>query len=445
MRHTIPVLRGSGFGRTVGILALALTVGACDGVFDVENPNQLVQQDLERAQAANALVNGAEATLARALGYLILPVSVASDELTSIGTFDAGVELDGGFLANPANEYANNAFPYVAEARFQADEAIRLLEGFDHAGQLQQRRDLVRAYLYGGVIHTYIADHFDDFVISNRTETAPPLGPDAMVNLYDRALEDLTTGLTLARELGAADLELTLLAQRARTRHARDLWGKLNPTGTVPAEPLVDEPQALVDALDALALLTEPDWRFELRYGVGTIGNQLGSQVNLRQEFRIDDPYVVPTDDGKSVADIRLEDPVEEEPDPALRVAIERFVAGGEYPALTVVSARELHLIAAEVALANDDEPTAVDHLDDVRALEGRGPVAGRVPTSEVLRHERRVQLFLQGRRLADQYRFGAPDARWLGSSDAWVAPGTFLPITEIERISNCYIVGTCG
>lgn len=445
MRHTISTLRGSAFGRTVGILALALTVGACDGVFDVENPNQLVQQDIERAQAANALVNGAEATLARALGYLILPVSVASDELTSIGTFDAGVELDAGFLANPANEYANNAFPYVAEARFQADEAIRLLEGFDQEGQLQQPQDLARAYLYGGIVHTYIADHFDDFVISNRTETAPPLGADEIVVLYDRAIEQLTTGLAVARELGAADLELTLLAQRARTRHARDLWGKLNPAGTVPAEPLVDEPRALVDALDALALLTEPDWRFELRYGVGTIGNQLGSQANLRQEFRIDDPYVIATADGKSVADIRLEDPVEEEPDPALRVLIERFVEGGEYPALTVVSARELHLIAAEVALASEDEPTAVDHLDAVRALEERGPVAGRVATGEVLRHERRVQLFLQGRRLADQYRFGAPDARWLEISDAVILPGTFLPITEIERISNCYILGTCG
>lgn len=440
-----PIQGRSGLGRTVTMLILALSIGACDGVFDVENPNQLVQQDIERAQAATALVNGAEATLARALGYLVLPVSIASDELTSIGTFDAGVELDGGFLANPANEYANNAFPYVAEARFQADEAIRLLEGFDQAGRLQQRRDLARAYLYGGVIYTYIADHFDDFVISNRTETAPPLGVDEIVTLYDRAVDDLTVGLVLARELGAADLQLTLLAQRARTRHARDLWGKLNPAGTVPAEPLVDESQTLVDALDALALLPAPDWRFELRYGVGTIGNQLGSQVNLRQEFRIDDSYVIPTADGKSVSDIKLEDPVEQEPDPALRAAIGRFVEGGEYPALTVVSARELHLIVAEVALASDDEPTAVDHLDAVRALEGRSPVAGRVPTDEVLRHERRVQLFLQGRRLADQYRFGVTGARWLGSSDAVVAPGTFLPITEIERISNCYIMGSCG
>lgn len=436
---------GRGARRTATWLALALSLGACDGIFDVENPNQLVQQDLERAQAATALVNGAEATLARALGYVVLPVSVASDELTSIGTFDSGVELDGGFLANPANEYANNAFPYVAEARFQADEAVRLLEEFDAAGSLVEPRDLARAYLYAGVIYTYIPDHFDDFVISDRTEASPPLGETEIAGLYDRAVTHLTDGLAVAREIGATDLELALLAQRARTRHARGVWSKLNPSGSVPADPYVDDVEAATDASDALALLEDPDWRFELSYGVGTVGNQLGSQVNLRQEFRIDDAYVVPTDDGKSVAEVRLEDPVEGEPDPALRAVIERFDEGREFPELTVVSARELRLIVAEAAWANEDEPTAVDQLDRVRALDGRDPVDGRVPTAEVLRHERRVQLFLSGRRLADQYRFDVPDARWQGSSDARVTPGTFLPITEIERISNCYIVGTCG
>jgi hypothetical protein len=333
----------------------------------------------------------------------------------------------------------------VAEARFQADEAVRLLDGFLEAGTLPERRDLARAYLYAGIIYTYIPDHFDDFVISDRREASPPLGETDISGLYDEAVTHLTDGLALARDIGADDLEVALLAQRARTRHARGVWGKLNPSGATPAEPLVEDLDAYQDAIDALGLAAETGWRFELRFGVATVGNQLGSQVNLRQEFRIDDPYVIPTADGKSVADIRLEDPVEGGPDPALGVLVDRFVDGGEYPGLTVVSARELHLIAAEVALANDDEPTAEAHLDDVRALEGRDPVAGRVPTGEVLRHERRVQLFLQGRRLADQYRFGEGDARWLGSSDASTTPGTFLPITEIERISNCYLVGSCG
>jgi starch-binding outer membrane protein, SusD/RagB family len=68
----------------------------------------------------------------------------------------------------------------------------------------------------------------------------------------------------------------------------------------------------------------------------------------------------------------------------------------------------------------------------------------GTVAPGELLRHERRVNLFLQGRRLADHYRFAEPSERWQPASDAARAPGTLLPIAQIERLSNCHIVGTC-
>lgn len=440
MIHTIQSARSAGLA-----LLLALAAAGCDTMFEVENPNQLVQEDLERAQAATALVNGAEATVARALGYLLVPLSLASDELTAIGTLDSGFELDLGFLANPANEFSNNAFPFVAEARFQSDEAIRLLEGFDADGLLADRGQLARAYLYGGIIYTAIADAFDDFVVSERTRAEPPLGEAQMVELYDHAADYLALGLGVAREAGRADLELALLAQRARTLHARGVWHSLNPAGATPERPLVADADAVADALAALARLPDPDWALRFGYGAATVGNQLGALVNVRQEFRVDDPYAVPTEDGNSVADIRLLDPVEGVPSPALRSAVEAFVAGGEYPPVTVVSARELRLIVAEAALAAGDFEEAARQLDAVRALDGLDPADGRVGLEALLRHERRVGLFLQGRRLADHYRFGVPDARWQASSDAGRRPGTFLPITEIERISNCHIAGTCG
>ncbi len=436
------------------ILILTLPTAACESMFEVENPNELIQGDLERPQAAPALVNGAEATLARALGYLVLPASVAGDELTSIGTFDAGVELDGGFLSNPANEYANNAWPFVAEARFQADEAVRLLEIFDGDGTLADRAQLSRAHLYAGIIYTYVPDHFDDFVVSNRSEAAPPVGPEEMAGLYEIALEHLDRAVAVARETGRADLELAALAQRARTRHARVVWKKLNPAGAVPSDPWVADAGARDDAIAALALIPDTDWALRLEYGVGTVPNQLGNQVNIRQEFRVDDPYAVPGPDGKGVVGVALEDPVSGAPDQALAGAMAEFTAGGEYPSLTVVSARELRLIAAEVALARGEIEDAVAQIDRIRTLDGRAEAAGHLATAEggagggtaarLLRHERRVSLFLQGRRLADQYRFGIRDARWLESSDAFRVPGTFLPITEVERISNCHLAGTC-
>jgi hypothetical protein len=47
------------------------------------------------------------------------------------------------------------------------------------------------------------------------------------------------------------------------------------------------------------------------------------------------------------------------------------------------------------------------------------------------------VNLFLQGRRLSDMYRFGERDARWQTGSAAYTTRGCFLPITFTERQSN--------
>lgn len=428
------------------LVALAVSgVVACDGIFDVSNPNQLVEDDLSRPEAATAIVNGAQASLARALSRIVLPLSIASDELISIGSLDFGRQLDEGTLTNAANDVTNSAFPAVAEARFMADEAITRLGAFDAEGRLPKRVDLARAYLYGGIAYTYIGDAYDDFVISARREASPPIGPEAMEQLYVQAVAYLDAGLEVARSEGAADLELSLLAQRARTRHARSVWRLLNPEGSVPAQPWVADAGAVADAEAVLQLLPNPDWKYRVHYSASTVGSTLGAQVNVRQEYRVGGEYVVPTADGKRVASVRLRDPIDDVADPAVGTAIEEFVTAGEYPPLTVVSARELHLILAEAALAGGREAEAEARINEVRSLDGLSPAAGQIPVAGLLRHARRVNLFLQGRRLADHYRFGAADPAWHASSDAAQTPGTFFPIAEVERLSNCHIAGGCN
>ena len=63
-----------------------------------------------------------------------------------------------------------------------------------------------------------------------------------------------------------------------------------------------------------------------------------------------------------------------------------------------------------------------------------------------MLQHERRVNLFIQGRRLWDHYRFGVPSDQWAVGSEALTKPGTLLPITITELQSNPCIVspGSC-
>src|SRR5258705_783296 len=70
-------------------------------------------------------------------------------------------------------------------------------------------------------------------------------------------------------------------------------------------------------------------------------------------------------------------------------------------------------------------------------AYTGTGPTA-----LAMLQYERQRNLFLQGRRLIDEYRFGANADLWQAGSEALLDPGTFLPITINERIANSYFLG---
>jgi len=76
-------------------------------------------------------------------------------------------------------------------------------------------------------------------------------------------------------------------------------------------------------------------------------------------------------------------------------------------------------------------------------AYTGVGPTA-----LAMLQYERQRNLFMQGKRLFDEYRFGVPADIWQAGSEAIADPGTFLPITISERISNSFCLAnpaSCG
>ena len=155
-------------------MGFAFLLGGCD-LLEVDNPNALVQEDIEKVAAANAAVNGAQATVARGVGNMYAPFSTAGDEITWIGSRDAWNELDNGTPNNPGNEFVDGAFPSIAQGRWMADEAVRLMEGHiaEDPGNADLQADLARAQLYAGVVYSTIAQMFDDFAFSDRTEAAP--------------------------------------------------------------------------------------------------------------------------------------------------------------------------------------------------------------------------------------------------------------------------------
>ena len=141
------------------------------------------------------------------------------------------------------------------------------------------------------------------------------------------------------------------------------------------------------------------------------------------------------TEDG----DVALLDPETGLSDATVARRIDE-VAGDRNAFLPMVSAVEMHLLLAEHALATSDMAGFVHEIDTLRGLHGRAPSTGAASSLELLEHERRVHLFLQGRRLLDQYRFGGEAERWDATSPASTSPGTLLPIPESERVANPFV-----
>jgi hypothetical protein len=393
------------------------------------------------------MANGAEAEVARALGAVLAPYSTATDELTWIGSRDAWSQLDIGRIGEgretQANEFSDAAYPFVAEARWVTNEYIGLMEGFRDDGTLANDLDLIRTYLYGAIIYASIADMYDNFVLSDRADAQPPIGEDGMSGLYDTALGFVSSALDLTTDSTPADIELALLGMRARILHARATWGTLNPVSGSPSDNLVESAEIVSAAQAALDAMPD-DFIFELELSgsapalvVGDLSMAL--QVNSRAELGFGPSYIDPAEDGTydpngDDSEITYADPITDEVHPRLVATIDGFVAEGQFADVPVVSAREMHLILAEAALAGNMSVDFTTQINAVRSLDGIDAYTGQVDDLELLISERRVQLFLQGRRLADHYRFDDPSAEWTSSADP---AGTFLPIAITEVRAN--------
>jgi len=417
------VLSGALLTAFVGLL---VALSGCD-VLEVENPNSVLAEDLENPTSTQSLRNGAVATTARAHSYMYALHGTTSDELSWIGSFDAWNQVDRGNIQDPLNQFLELSFPYVAEARYTADLAINRLESFREDGVLPNSNDLLRSYEQGALVYLLIGDMFENFALSTPDEPAPPVGEGNMDEMYTTAIGYLDEALSIARDQSNRQAEERLLAIHARAQHGLSVWEKLQ-SDSPSSDPLVQSSAAVADANAYLDLVSEDtDRQYQFEYGPSSINNYVAGQVNDRQELAIGSSYT------------SLTDPVSGEADPRTQALIERFRAGSYVP-LSYVSTREVRLILAEVALAENGTDDAVAQINIVRSLGGLpayDPDNHAPSPQEMLEYERKANLFMMGRRLHDLYRFGKSSPEWGSSTVTVTSPGTVFPVPNSELDSN--------
>ncbi len=407
--------------KLIGLILTFAVIG-CD--LDVNNPNSLLEDDLKDPSAASAVANGAWNAALRGVSYMMMPYTVAGDESVWIGSRDAWRQIDKGGMTNEYNEFVDQAWPYISEARWMADEAVTRLGEFNTAGTLPDVQDLVLAHLTAAMVRIYIADFFDDFVYSNKTVSGTPIGAANMHELYDQAMSLLTT----AESIADASNKVKVLALKARVAHAEGIWGKLNPSVNT-SSPYVSA--GATEAAAAAALMSA-DYKWKMNFSASTVSNYMSGQINSRQEMdllynaAVGNGDTFPNDPVTGVADTRMQAEFD---------LFKNTANGTDYAPITIVSLREMHLIIAESKLAGGDNTGCLAELNAIRAFDGLAAYASSQDAAAAFKHERRANLFIQGRRLADMYRFGESSVVWDPVEQS--AAGSFFPITIQEIRAN--------
>jgi hypothetical protein len=446
-------------------MVATLSLAACSSLLDVTNPNNVVEDALNNEGAATAIANGAGATVTRAYAAMLSPYGAVTDELTYVGSRDAYGYADRGEVSDPFNEFSDAAWNEMTEARWTTATAVARLKQFNTDGVLADKNDLARAYLYQAIIFTAIGEMFDDFVIeSHKTEAGPPIGEGNMSIVFDSAVAQATAGLAVTGV--NADNKRRLLAVRARAKHSKAIWAKLNGSGGTPvatpvASPLVSDAGADADAAAALAEMgANNDYKFKLTplsqtLGFPVVGNDLNNRLELRAgdsqagspsslcRDNTCDSWVVPGSGGNTVASVKLLDPVTNAIDAVFQANItECCIKGaqngqGDLVPVTMISAREMLLIRAEHALATGNTAGFTNYINQIRAFtSGLAPYAGTPAPQAMLIHTRFVNLYNQGRRLMDMHRFGIKARKWVPEAEAY-AKACFFPVMNIERSTH--------
>ena len=415
-------------------------------LLDVSNPNNVPVSALDNPAAAAAQVSGVVAALTRGLEQLYGNIETASDNIRWSGSLDSMHDFNLGSLRNPFNEFTDAAMFKMAPARFMADQTVGKLTGFAAKGTLKDTKQLALANLYDAITYDQIANYWDDFVIASTGQVGGPnIGPANMIALYDSVDAALGRAQPIAEASGDNILTGQVYAWQARSKFDREVWKKLNPSGNVDtSKALVNSPAAAALAQKAITAWGSTDYRMQLLLPSTALisGNcSFANCMNSRQEIQFA-PQVATYNYKTKAITVALKDPITNAPDPVIAAYATEFATGGasgspSLSPITITGTRDMLLIIAENALANNDMVGFTSAINTIRGFNNLTPYSGQVDAKTLLIYERRVNTYLQARRLTDMYRFGIKSPFWAATSDAAACPGSFLPISTTERSTN--------
>lgn len=366
---------------TIGLTALILSLPACDGLFEVQNEQDILEQDLDQEAALTPLVNGVAGDWIDMYDNAINIMGLVSFELIHTGSFPSWRSVETGLMDRISN--GNGVYNQMARSIWVADDAARrIAEGFPEA-----RSEPAQVRMYGGLGKVMLADNFCEGTLNG----GPAMPP---AEFYRLAEQDFSDAMSSATGAGAPDWAMRAQLGRARTRSM-----------------LGDHAGALADASAIPA-----GFRFDAIYSQNS-GREQNSVAGLTRTLTRREAGVHPTfyDDPRFIADPRTSfidrGPNETGPDPTRKYVEQEKYKLRDSP-IPISTWQEARLIEAEAELNIGSAERAVALINEVRAFVALDPYEGEMSQSAVmdqLMYERSAELWLQAHRLYDLRRINDP------------------------------------
>lgn len=411
-----------------GLLTVPLLAG-CDlnDLLDVSAPSQLPAENLESPAAMPIMVNGAVGNFECALGAAMMVTGIVADEFADaqLGAAqwpydrrDANTQPMGIYgTSGCTSAQGPGIYSPLSVARWSADNALQKLEGYTNAEVPKRDSLMAAAALYGG----FSLAHLGMAMCS----AALDLGPEITnIQLFAAAENRFTKALQYA-----TTANVTAYKNAANVGLARVRLFQGNKSGAVSAAQLV--PAGFV--LNGTASDSETR-----RYNRVYHSNRYSRNYTVEEQSRDLRTEGVPDPRAKAVnSNTRGSD--------GTIVWYQEKYKSFSAP-LPIARYEEARLILAEA----QGGQTAVDIVNALRAPYSLPAYTGATDAASIktlIVEERRRELFVEGFRFFDIYRFNLPLIPAPGTAfpikGGYYGDTRCFPIPDVERLYNPTISGS--
>ncbi len=379
-------------GVWVPVMALLFVTAGCGDLFDIENPGEILDSDLNDPDLIPVLITGLSSDVSDFFDNAAFDGARLSDELAGSGSYAS----TGYFRIGHAEQSnVNGIWEQAHEAIWMTQLHVERIQELLEPAAFSANDDVARAYIFSGISHRALGENYCQVVYSE---------PDDYGNLqpHEVAFDSAVAAFNTALSFGTGEHDVAAHAGLASTYASLGQWQ-----------------QAAAEAAQV-----PDDFVFWIFYDINDNANILFDETHDRQEASAvntwagmqdpQDPRALFTkcDEGGCPSEVGAD---------GVTIMWRQEIYLSEGDDLPGLSGMEARLIQAEAALRANDLAGFTTYINRVRAYYGLDPIAEPATAGaleypnayddawSILDGERHLTLWLQGRRLWDLHRWDHP------------------------------------